>query len=282
MAGDITSIPKPATGKLPGTGKLPPAAPKAEAPAPKPVAQRPAGDQNTAKTPAAALPTEGVGLEGIALPLLAAKDKAKEYKGNTEDALTIAEVSGKAVNGIQKAGKALGAVGVVAALGELGSMLAKSPVDLSGVIGCLGELGQNLASAAGELAKFPGLTKALQVFGGIGGVIGGIMQLKDTLADMKENGASLSNITGALAGGATLVGGVCMALTPIFPPLAAVGAGLTLAGAALNLGKLAIDNWDGIKQTGAQAVEAVGAGVKTVANAIGDGASRAWSWLSGG
>lgn len=289
MAGEVTNTPRPVTGKLPpATGKLPPA--PAPQPAQAPARARQTGDLNQARPASGRLPTEQVGLDSVALPpmdLVAAKDKAKELKGNAEDALTLAEKGGKAINGIQKAGKALGAVGVVTALGELGAILAKSPVDISGAISCLGELGTNLASAAGELAKYPGLTKALQVFGGVGGVISGIMQLKDTLTDMKANGATLSNITGALAGGCSLVGGVCMALTPFFPPLAAVGAGLTLAGAALNVGKLAIDNWDTVKEYGGKAASAVASGARAVGGAIADGASAvggaaksAWNWLT--
>lgn len=288
MAGEIGSTPRPAN-----TGRL-------AAPPPKPAAlpttggvkPAPGKDQNGTKTPTLTQPL-GVNVDNVELPP-SFIDKARTSRDTASDATAVAEGFGQALKASDKVGdtigkttKGLGAIGVVTSLKGVADAIAASPMEASLVATALAELGMNLADAAGDLEKIPGLANALKVLGGVGGIVTGVMQLVDEFKSMAENGMTASNVTGALAGVCNTVGGLAMVISPIFPPAAAVGSALMIAGAGLNLAKLAIDNWDTVTEYAdkaedfvAGAAQSVSHGVSDAADAIGSGLSKAWGWLT--
>jgi uncharacterized membrane protein YphA (DoxX/SURF4 family) len=135
-----------------------------------------------------------------------------------------------------------------------------------------------MGTAAAGLSKIPGLDKALHVFGGIGGIVGGITGLVANLQDAQKKGLTTSNLLGTMGAACSLVGGLAMALTPFAPPLAVVATAFTLAGAAFNVAKLAYDNRELIQRKAQGAVTAATGALSAAADmtktALGAGLTR--------
>lgn len=153
-------------------------------------------------------------------------------------------------SGVQKikdAATMLGELGVVASLGQVAAAYSRTPVSFSNMAESLGAFADNLKQVSEQLHSVPGVGEALATFGGVGGVVAGVMGFKDELQNIKQDGLNLANGLGAASSAAQFVGGVATALSALCPPLAPVGASIMAAGAALRLGKLGWENRDKAK-----------------------------------
>lgn len=153
-------------------------------------------------------------------------------------------------SGVQKvkdAAAMLGELGVVASLGQVAAAYSRTPVSFSHMAESLGAFAENLKQVSEQLHSVPGVGEALATFGGVGGVVAGVMGFKDELQAIKQDGLNLANGLGAASSAAQFVGGVATALSALCPPLAPVGASIMAAGAALKLGKLGWENRDKAK-----------------------------------
>jgi hypothetical protein len=212
------------------------------------------------------------------------------------DSIAIPETSGaKGPNGpAAKAGdaaKALGELGVIAGLTQVAAAYTQTRVNFADMASSLEAFAGNLGRVSEQLAKVPGVSEALAAFGGVGGIVSGVMGFKEELASVKQDGLNLGNGLGAAASAAQLVGGVATALGALCPPLAPVGASIRAAGAGHKLGKLGWENRDKaqsaaegalkvISDKGAAIVGNNGAAIisNNGANMVGD---RSFNWITG-
>jgi hypothetical protein len=200
--------------------------------------------------------------------------------------------------GLGEAAKALGELGVVSSLSQVAVAYANTPVSFAHLADSLGAFASNLSKVSDQLQKVPGVGEALLAFGGIGGVVSGVMGFKEELENVKQDGLNLGNGLGIAANAAQLVGGVATALGTLCPPLAPVGASIMAAGAGLKLGKLAWENRDqvkaGVEAAGKVVQQAVEKTVQPIvgnngaaiisnngANMVGGQAQSPWAWMTG-
>lgn len=229
-----------------------PAAAPARAPLPKPeAAPRMRGDRN------------GTG----PLSLDAAVQGLAKAKPVDLDAIDIPHIPG--VTNVQKvkdAATMLGELGVVAALAQVATAYARTPISFSNMAESLGAFAENMTKVSAQLSAMPGVGEALATFGGVGGVVAGVMGFKEELKNIKQDGFNMANGLGVASSAAQLVGGVATALGLICPPMAPLGASIMAAGAALRLGKLGWENRDKVKV----ATENVRSAVERTARIVGD------------
>lgn len=147
-----------------------------------------------------------------------------------------------AVEGAQKAGRVLGIAGAAIAAKDLFNSIHPE-LDVAGASEALCNFALGLATAGDELLRTPAANAALRTVGGVAGLASSLFALARDVQDLREKGASPSNILGLLGNGITAAGSVMLLV-----PGLQVFAGATLAaGASLNVVRLAVDNWDGIK-----------------------------------
>lgn len=176
-----------------------------------------------------------------------------------------------------RAGEALAELGVVTTLSQVAVAFTQARFSPGEIAESLGRFATNMTEVAEQLNRLPGVGPALEVFGGVGGIVTGLAGLKQVLAETRNEGPSLARGLEAAASAARLVSGVAMALAPVCAPLAAVGGTIALAGAALELGKL---GWE--KRPSSQA----SAGATPIisnngANMVGLDLKQPWAWLTG-
>jgi hypothetical protein len=204
----------------------------AQAPAPKPELPRMRGDRN------------GTG----PLSLDAAVQGLAKAKAVDLDAIDVPDIPG--VTNVQKvkdAATMLGELGVVASLAQVATAYSRTPVSFANMAESLGAFAENMTKVSEQLHAMPGVGEALATFGGVGGVVAGVMGFKEELQNVKQDGLNLANGLGVAASAAQLVGGVATALGALCPPMAPLGASIMAAGAALKLGKLGWENRDKVK-----------------------------------
>lgn len=253
-----------------------PARPKAPAPAaaatPAPAPRKP--DQNHAQT-GKLQAVDAVDIEAVDLHVSAqtGKDTSVIVEATLQRAASAAEhaaagagTAANAAGAASKATRGLGAAGVLTAMTLLVKAVNAKPVSSAAVVQALSDLAANLGTAAAGLSKIPGLDKALHVFGGVGGIVGGITGLVANFKDAQKKGLTTSNMLGLMGSACSLVGGLAMALTPFCPPLAVAATAFTLAGAAFNVAKLAVDHKDWIKQKAQRVASATTGALSTVAD----------------
>lgn len=197
-------------------------------------------------------------------------------------------------SGLGDAAKALGELGVVSSLSQVAVAYARTPVSFSNLADSLEAFATNLTKVTDQLQHVPGVGEALLAFGGVGGVVSGVMGFKEELKSIQQDGLNLGNGLGVAASAAQFVGGVATALGTVCPALAPVGASIMAAGAGLKLGKLAWENRDKVKA----GVEAAGKVVEKAvapivgnngaaivsnngANMVGGQAQGPWAWMTG-
>jgi hypothetical protein len=212
------------------------------------------------------------------------------------DSIAVPEAAGAKGPGgappkLGEAGKALGELGVIASLTQVATAYTQSRVSFSDMASSLEAFAGNMSKVSEQLAKVPGVSEALAAFGGVGGIVSGVMGFKEELDRVKQDGLNLGNGLGAAASAAQLVGGVATALGALCPPLAPVGASIMAAGAALKLGKLGWENRDKAQSAAEGAIKVIsdkgaaivgnnGAAIisNNGANMVGD---RAFNWITG-
>ncbi|MNS74600.1 hypothetical protein D3C72_1080820 [compost metagenome] len=249
------------------------ARPKAAAPAPAaaPASAPRKSDQNHAQT-GKLQAVQAIDIEAVDLHVGAqsGKDASVIVEASLQRAASAAEHAAAgattAASAASKATRGLGAAGVLTAMTLLVKAVNAKPVSAAAVVSALSDLAANLGTAAAGLSKIPGLDKALHVFGGIGGIVGGITGLVANFQDAQKKGLSTSNMLGLMGSACSLVGGLAMALTPFCPPLGVAATAFTLAGAAFNVAKLAVDHQDWIKQKAQRAASATTGALSTVAD----------------
>jgi hypothetical protein len=166
---------------------------------------------------------------------------------------------------------ALGELGTVSAIAQVAGAIAGTPVSPDNLSAALGHFTDHLTLSSTAIGALHGVGEALQVFGGVAGVVAGAVGLKAELDDVRAKGLSPDKALGIAARAAQLVGGVAMALSPLCPPLAAIGASIMTAGSALALGKLAFDHRDDIKRAAKKASDIAGqaaTGIRTAADQV--------------
>lgn len=190
---------------------------------------------------------------------------------------------------------ALGELGVVNGVAQVASAVARTTFSPDAIGASLGQFSEILANNTSKLMAVPGVGDALQAFGGAAGVAAGALGLKRELDEAKAKGLGPQQALGIASRAAQLVGGVAMALSPLCPALAPVGAVLMTGGAALSLGKLAYesrhdlaagarklgqkaDRLDRIVSNNGAAMVGAGAPLKAISN---HGANEAWKWITG-
>lgn len=247
-----------------------PAPTAAAAPAPAPRK----ADQNHAQT-GKLQAVEAIDIEAVDLHVSAqtGKDTSVIVEATLQRAASAAEhaaagagTAANAAGAASKATRGLGAAGVLTAMTLLVKAVNAKPVSAAAVVQSLSDLAANLGTAAAGLSKIPGLDKALHVFGGIGGIVGGITGLVVNFQEAQKRGLTTSNMLGLMGSACSLVGGLAMALTPFCPPLAVAATAFTLAGAAFNVAKLTVDHKDWIKQKAQRAASATTGALSTVAD----------------
>jgi hypothetical protein len=212
------------------------------------------------------------------------------------DSIAIPEAAGtKGPNGpagkVGEAAKALGELGVIASLTQVAAAYTQTRVNFADMASSLEAFAGNMSRVSEQLAKVPGASEALAAFGGVGGIVSGVMGFKEELDRVKQDGLNLGNGLGAAASAAQLVGGVATALGALCPPLAPVGASIMAAGAALKLGKLGWENRDKARSAAEGAIKVIsdkgaaivgnnGAAIisNNGANMVGD---RSFNWITG-
>jgi hypothetical protein len=266
----------------PPPGFAPPAA-KVEAPKPMEAKPRLTGDRN------------GTG----PLNLDAAVGKMLKAQKVDLDNIDVPGAAPAEHVGPVDAAKALGELGVIASLSQVALAYARTPVSFAHMAESLEAFASNLTKVTDQLHQVPGVGEALATFGGIGGVVAGVMGFKEELANIQQDGLNLGNGLGIASSSAQFVGGVATALSALCPPLAPVGASIMAASAALKLGKL---GWENRSQLKAGA-EAVGKAVQQTTRIVGDkgaaivgnnsaaivannganmvGQRRPWAWMTG-
>jgi hypothetical protein len=123
-------------------------------------------------------------------------------------------------------------------------------------------------------------------------VVAGATGLKRELDDIARKGLGPEQALGVAAKAAQLVGGVAMALSPLCPALAPVGAAVMTAGAGLALGKLGWESREDLKGAAKLVANNTARIVSNNGSAIvANNASRivsehgvgspAWGWVTG-
>ncbi|MEB3328986.1 MAG: hypothetical protein VKQ33_07120 [Candidatus Sericytochromatia bacterium] len=291
----------------PGTAPLPVPPPPPPPPAPRAApAQRaarpaaPAGDTNFVKTSTGPLaPPKPIDLDRI----LAATGQALNAVGNlaeptqtvsdtaanAADVVLNAEEAAKvvkglpkvtaeqnarfasAVEGAAKAGKVAGAAGAAVAAHAL-FQAVHPELNLKDAGEALTNLALGLATALEDVAP--------EVLGKAGfglGAVSALFALGTDIADAAENGANTSNVMG-MVGNALAAAGSIASLVPGGQPL---GAALLMAGAGVNLARLAYDNREAIAGVAGQAADAIGGAAGQAADAIAGAAGQAADAIGG-
>lgn len=223
------------------------------------------------------------------------KENVDRLRGKLEGLGTQAtEELGKLDKLKDAGGKLLGGVAIAQGLQEAVKALSGNPMDPGKAIDALSEV----AESAGELLSKDPLAK---IAGVAGGALLAVQGMKDLIsqfkeASAKEGGMTPSDMLGMAASAFQTIGGVASAIAPFTgpaaAPLAAVAGACYAASAAANVAKLAVDNWDGIKEAATKAwndpvgsaKEVAALGAKAVADAqatVRDAVSSAWGWLTG-
>lgn len=170
-----------------------------------------------------------------------------------------------AVEGATKAGRVLGVVGATIAAKDLFQSVYPE-LDVAGAAEALCNLALGIATAGDELLRTPAANAALRTVGGVAGLASSLFALARDIQDARENGFSPTNVLGLLGNGITAVGSAMLLI-----PGLQVFAGATLAvGAALNVVRLAVENWDSIQR-----------GAKIAITKVGGWLASAWQWATG-
>ncbi|MEB3198421.1 MAG: hypothetical protein VKP62_14570 [Candidatus Sericytochromatia bacterium] len=179
--------------------------------------------------------------------VLNAEEAAKVVKSLPQVSPAQSARFAKALEGAQKAGKVAGAAGAVVAAHALFQAVHPT-LDLKAAGEALANLALGLATAFEDLAP-----NALGAAGFGLGAVSSLFALANDLQDAQANGLSTSNAMGVLGNALTAAGSVA-SLLPAGQP---VGAALLMAGAAVNLARLAYDNREAIATAGGKALTAV-------------------------
>jgi hypothetical protein len=171
---------------------------------------------------------------------------------------------------LKSAALMLGELGVVGTLSQVAVAFSQTTFKPTELAESLGKFASNLTDVGEKLNHIPGIGAALAPFGGVGGIVTGVQNLKTEIASVKADGLNLSNGLGAAAAAARLVGGVALALSPFCAPLAAVGSSITLAGAGLELGKLGWEQRGAVKEAASEAGQAITGTAREVARQTSD------------
>lgn len=194
---------------------------------------------------------------------------------------------------MQRIGRALAEFGVVGTLTQAAVAFSQTTFDPARIAESLGQFASNLSNVTEQVSRLPGVGDALQVFGGVGGIVTGALGLKEELTRAQAEGAPKPQMLSLAASAARLVGGVALALSPFAPPLAAVGASVAMAGAALELGKLGWEHRDDLKKAAGFGRDRLAGGLAQIvanngANAVqvdvtkivgNNGSNAPWAWL---
>lgn len=198
-----------------------------------------AANPAAAASPAANPPAPVARLQRDAAELSGQRGPGADLDGELNFEAMAEEVAGpKATQAIQTAA-ALGELGVVATLGAVATAYARTTFDPEAVSASLSAFATHLQNVGEQVMAVPGVGDALMAFGGVGAIASGVGMLNDAL-QAQDQGRGVFAAATAAAGAAKLVGGVATALSPFFPPLAAVGGLLTLSGVGLQLGAMAV------------------------------------------
>lgn len=192
---------------------------------------------------------------------------------------------------LKSAALMLGELGVVGTLTQVAVAFSRTTFNPGELAESLGSFASNLTDVSEKLTAIPGIGAALAPFGGIGGIVTGVTQLKTEIASVREDGLNLGNGLGAAAAAARLVGGVAMALSPFCAPLAAVGGSITMAGAAFELGKLGYEQRGAVAEAARQAggtIRQIGQQSEDVARLLSNNGAAAvrdqpgaFAWMTG-
>lgn len=196
----------------------------------------------------------------------------------------VAEVGKKSVAGVAVA------QGLTEALGALSG----NPVDMPKALEAL----SGVIQESRELLTTGPMAKTLGVVGGALMAVEGGKAVLDKMQELMKDGRmpTASEMAGLAADALKAVGGLCMAIAPFAgpagPAIAAVGGAAFIGSAAAGLTKLAIDNWDTIKQVASdawndpvgsanKALEAGKQAVSDAADSVKGAVASAWGWLTG-
>lgn len=180
--------------------------------------------------------------------------------------LSWGELNFNKLGSVENVGGTLEQLGVVASLKNVAAAYTQSTYAPKAISQALNHFADHFSSVAKQLDKLPGVGLSLQALGGVAGIVSGVKGLSETVASVKADGHNLQNSLHAASSAAKLVGGVAMALSSFCPPLAPVGGAIALAGAALGLGKIALEHRGEL--------QAAGAGLAAGAKQAMDGAAR--------
>ncbi len=170
-----------------------------------------------------------------------------------------------AVEGAQKAGRVLGVVGAAIAAKDLFDSVYPE-LDPAGAAEALCNFALGLATAGDELLRSPLANAALRTVGGVAGLASSLFALARDVQDLRANGASFTNVLGLLGNGITAVGSAML----LIPGLQAFAGATLMVGAALNVTRLAVENWDAIQR-----------GAKVVTTKVGGWLASAQQWATG-
>jgi hypothetical protein len=149
------------------------------------------------------------------------------------------------------AGKAFAVAGLAAGIGGLA--VAVKNGDFKGLVSSLAEVGSVFKDLANQFERLPGAAKILAQVGGVSAVVTGLISAGNTIAEAQRNGWSLEKGLNLASSALRVVSGACLALAPVFPPLAGISAVAGVASAALGVSAMVAGNWDTIKQGAATA-----------------------------
>jgi hypothetical protein len=114
----------------------------------------------------------------------------------------------------------------------------------------VGEAASALGDVMFSLTQAANATKGIY---GVGAVLSAAELVQDIQAAIKQGSVTPGELVGMLGNALNAVGGAMA----VFPPTAPLGAALVAGGAAIGLGTLVVENWDGIKAGAAVAANAV-------------------------
>ena len=148
----------------------------------------------------------------------------------------------KAVDHANQASRVLGVVGAAIAAKDLFDACWPQ-LNLSGAGEALSNFALGLATAGDSLFVSAATNGLIKSVGGIAGIASSLFWLAREIKDWKENGVGFGNVAGMLAAAVSGAGSAML----LIPGMEALGGALLMASASLNLIRLAVENWDGIK-----------------------------------
>ncbi|HEY9720475.1 MAG TPA: hypothetical protein V6D47_00565 [Oscillatoriaceae cyanobacterium] len=215
---------------------------------------------------------------------------APQDDGWPKGEISWGELNFNKLSSLENVGGSLEQLGVVASLKNVAAAYTQTTYAPGAISQALNHFATHLSSVAKQLDKLPGVGLSLQALGGVAGIVSGVKGLSETVASVKADGHNLQNSLHAASSAAKLVGGVAMALSSFCPPLAPLGGAISLAGAALGLGKVALEHRGELKQAGAKVADGAKQALDGVSRIISNNGSAAvkvdlaakrFAWMTG-